>query len=242
MNDIFNFRRFVKFFLKETIERKNIYLYTAIAALLILPALCLIMPDVIFETIIIFQLCMPFIMYSSVNHKKHGIAYVMLPVSPLEKLLSLLLNASIMLPFVLWLFCNIASSYCTEITPLMGSRSSALEEMAWVNSINWFNGLMLGYHSFFIIGVFSFKRFQFAKTMLVFWSTVLLFIYAMALVYFVFTLYSDTSISFPACIFTSMRDVPYSINDGGILSCILGSMMILVALAVTFFKIKEQEI
>ncbi len=131
MENVFSFRRFLNLTGKELSESRSTILYISAIAVsisivawlfgLVLNSNISISPlgrlTTISVILLIANFILPFSLYSKANHKIAGIGYATLPVSSLEKFLSMVLISVFAVPLSILLSCIITDYVLALITP-----------------------------------------------------------------------------------------------------------------------------
>lgn len=176
MNNIFNFKRFCAIAAKEIREYSRNYGISIISILgiyllfLVLPLLvggsvsALSRINMIMLMTAVIMIVAPSKLYGTVNHHRKGLNYVLLPVSTLEKTLSMLFITAVFTTFITTAGLVILDTVVYLIMPLR------LNEMLFTAHSLELMGIeilsLLVIQSWFVLGNMMFKNQKVAKTIL----------------------------------------------------------------------------
>ncbi len=177
MSNIFNTSRFGKLILSDANKYMSRYFGTFMIFLLMMPVIWAfnvfvgdtISPSSRFNTImaltVVTALIAPFRAYSSVNNKKWGVDFVMLPASSLEKFLVMLLMTVVIIPFM-FITLSVVIDYFLYILPLKTYASSfPIYKLFSIGTLKYLGYLTLAM-SISLFGNMFFRRNKMFKTIL----------------------------------------------------------------------------
>lgn len=192
MKDIFDFKRFGKYFIYDLNNARNTYgisgLITALSPVIAFSAYSLVVlittghmsdfPDSL-QWMIMMIACISLVIsftgkaYGNLTEKRLGSDWLMIPASALEKTISMILTGCLAVPFILgavfftcdWLLSVIFSTYPSALITSFSFKGSETDPIV----LNGVNILLSGWVSTmmaFLLGAICFKKAKAGKTIL----------------------------------------------------------------------------